>query len=174
MERIRTSFRRIARAARPRAGQAESGQLPQLAGEFDHDDYPARRAAECLAAYRDALAPLRRSAPVRALQAELERIALANDALANELDAFSQRAAELSAAILALTAAAKPLQQPGIGVGDSSALRDSLAARAAELQAQRDAYEVEAAAYDARIRTLAAEMDSLRADIQARVSPKRG
>ena len=69
-----------------------------------------------------------------------------------------------------MTAAAKPLQEPGIGPGDRDALRDSLAARADELKAQRDAYEADAKAYDARITEIADAVEAVRKDIEAMIN----
>ena len=69
-----------------------------------------------------------------------------------------------------MTAAAKPLQEPGIGPGNRDALRDSLSARADELKAQRDAYEADAKAYDARITEEVNAIEAVRKDIEAMIN----
>lgn len=145
-------------------------ELPRLSGEFNHENYPASAITECLDAYVNALNQLKSRTSISDLRARLDQLALTHDALAAELAGFAQRADKLSNAILALTAAAKPLQEPGIGPGDRDALRNSLAARADELKAQRDAYEADAKAYDARITEIADAVEAVRKDIEAMIN----
>ena len=90
-------------------------ELPRLSGEFNHENYPASAITECLDAYVNALSQLKSRTSINDLRARLDQLALTHDALVAELADFAQRADKLSNAILALTAAAKPLQEPGIG-----------------------------------------------------------
>lgn len=95
----------------------EASASPQ--GAFSHENYPSKEIEACLAACREAA--VRRGPIGRRLRAQVESCAREHAELAEELAAFSRRTEELRLRIIALTAAAKPLQEPGIGAGDREA-----------------------------------------------------
>lgn len=168
MERMKSSLKRLLEGLTGRSSAIQAAspdELPHLDGKYDHENYPCTAVAECLDKCSAALQHISPASRARDIRARLDQLALTHDALAAELADFARRAEKLSSEILALTAAAKPLQEPGIGPGDRSALRDSLSAKADELQVQRDAYESDARAYDERISDLIGNIEALRNDI---------
>lgn len=135
----------------------EASAPPQ--GAFSHENYPSKEIEACLAACREAA--VRRGPIGRRLRAQVESCAREHAELAEELAAFSRRTEELRLRIIALTAAAKPLQEPGIGAGDREAMREELARRAQALRQEREAYQREADALEARIAAVLGRLSAL-------------
>lgn len=149
----------------PRA--AEVQLPPALEGPFTHENYPDEEIAACLEACRALTRQRMPSKTVQTLRREMEDLASEHEILAVELAEFNTQASELRQEILALTAAARPLQEPGIAAVDAKALRASLAERAKNLRQRRAAYEAQAAAFQARIRKEISQINDLRDRIQA-------
>ena len=136
-----------------------------LEGNFSHESYPAGKISECLDACQRVLSQLAQSPQTSVLARQIEQRTQAHQALSQELSDFLRDASALSREILTLTAAAKPLQQMGIGAGDRNALRETLSQRAQALQQRRDAYEAQAQAMDARVRDMVGGVDALRKNL---------
>ena len=146
-------------------GQAEV--LPALEGDFSPENYPSDAIAACLEAYQRALAHLPENQTRRNLAQKLEEILGEHQNLIEDLADFNGRAGQLRGEILALTAAAKPLQLPGIGMQDAQAMREALSQKAAVLQQKRDAYEEEEQSMQARIQQMLSGIAALRASVIA-------
>lgn len=169
LKKITRAFLRSGESGAQNAAEekAQAQDLPALEGDFSPENYPSDVIAACLEAYQRALAHLPENQTRRNLAQKLEGILREHQKLIEDLADFNSRADQLRGEILALTAAAKPLQQPGIGMQDSQAMREALSQKAAVLQQKRDAYEEEERSMQARIQQMISEIGALRASIIA-------
>lgn len=168
IKRIRPLIRRRPASAAENSPRAAKAQLPPaLEGPFSHENYPAEEIAAFLETCRALTQQRMPSKPVQTLRREMEDLAAAHQILAAKMVEFNAQASELRQEILALTAAARPLQEPGIAAVDAKALRASLAERAKNLRQRRSAYETQAAALEARIQEEISQINDLRDRIQA-------
>lgn len=161
MERFKSLIKRRGKRGEVRLNGVALAALSPLEGPFSHENYPETEISSCLEACRALTERRISSAAIRDLRRTVELLAPRHEALKNTLLEFNRRASDLRRDILALTAAARPLQEPGIALADVKARRAVLSERVAQLRKRRAAYEAEASALEARIQEMVLEVNAL-------------
>ncbi len=137
-----------------------SEELPPLENHYSHEKYPIE-AIELRLNNCKVIADHLPKADAKHIQEEAQKIYLRHEDLTQELHQFNRQADALGREILALTAAAKPLQEPGIATSDVKSLRAALTQQADELRKRRAAYESEAKILEERIQHIISEINVL-------------